>query len=64
MSNVLIIKVKEKGSKQEHVYKNKVSLENPALIALILEDLQDMFNAPIKNACLRFLNKKNFPFSP
>jgi hypothetical protein len=65
MSKVLVVKVKEKGSKESSsLYKNKVSLENPSLISLIFEDLEDMFGAPIRKACQQYLAKKKFPFSP
>lgn len=64
MSKILIIKVKEKGVKETNLYKNKVSLENPSLLSIIFEDLEDIFNAPVRKACTTFLSKKRFPFSP
>ena len=64
MAKVMIVKVKEKGSKQLHNYKNSVTLENPSLIALVFQDLETMFNAPIRKACNIFLAKNKFPFSP
>jgi len=65
MGKVLSIKVKERGSRQGVEYKNKIELSNPSLIALALEDLEQMFNAPLRKACKIFLEKeKVFPFSP
>lgn len=66
MGKVLNIKVKESGSKEGYSYKNEINLQDPTLLSLILSDLEAMFDAPVRKACLIFLEKKTraFPFSP
>jgi len=59
MGRVLLVKVIEKGSSRaRYEYKNRINLEDPSQIFLILSDLRNIFNAPIKKACLQFLDKK------
>jgi hypothetical protein len=65
MDEVLVVKVKMRGTKGDIVYRNEVSLSNPSLLLLVLKDLESGFNAPIKKACRRFLEieeDKIFPF--
>lgn len=61
MGKLLIIKVKEKGS-SGYEYKNKINLADPSLLFLVLSDLRNVFNAPIKKACLKFLDEKEKTF--
>lgn len=67
MGKILLIKVKEKGSKgsrsMRYEYENSVNLKDPSQLFLVLFDLQNLFGAPIRKTCLRFLekDKKEFP---
>ena len=57
MSEILVVRVKDGRSKTGYSYKNHVDLHNPSLIALILDDLEKIFNAPIRKACSRYLKQ-------
>lgn len=60
---ILTVRVSAKRSGQDCIYKNKINLEDPNMIALMLKDLQEQCNAPIHKACLLLVNKpKLFPF--
>ena len=65
MGKMLKVKVCEKGSRADNNYKNEVNLVDHNQLVLVFEDLESMFNAPIKKACRQFLDKgKIFPLSP
>lgn len=50
MVKILSVGVRESNSRKEMDYKNKVSLDNPSLLALVFEDLINWYNAPIEKA--------------
>ena len=63
----LVVKVREKGKREDNLYKNYIKLNDPNLLALVLGDLISMFNLPLWKA-VRILKgekeEKLFPFSP
>lgn len=65
MGKILSLKVKERGRRDSVEYKNKINLYDPTQISLVLDDLINLFDAPIRKACVRVLNKNNklSPFS-
>lgn len=67
MGKILVVKVREKGSKTGDSYKNKINLQDPNQISLVFEDLENIFSAPIRKASRLFLDKgreRLFPLSP
>jgi hypothetical protein len=58
MEEVLLIRVRSKGmhGSDRNIYKNDIDIRNPKLLAIIFEDLELMFNAPIKKA-VALMNK-------
>ena len=60
-----MVKVKEKGSHEGIEYKNSINISDPSLLSLLFDDLERLFNAPIKKANKMLIDKgKVFPFSP
>jgi hypothetical protein len=69
MGKILIIRVKEKGAFGDrcYEYKNDINIHDAKQIALILQDLGDLYNAPIEKAFAILKETKGeniFPFSP
>ncbi len=66
MVKILVIRVKEKGGQEKsYEYKNSVVLNDPNLLALVLQDLVELFGCPIDKAVaiMRKSKEKLFPFS-
>jgi len=64
MVRTLQVKVRDKRASEGCSYKNEVDMSNPSMIAIILKDLETMFDAPIQKACKIILEReKTFPFS-
>jgi hypothetical protein len=56
MSKSIVVKVTGNGGRELY-YKNKSPLDNPAILAIILKDLERMFHAPIKKTCSILMEK-------
>jgi len=66
MGKQLIIRVREKGIRGDggYEYKNEVNLSDPNMLSLVLNDLIQMYNAPIEKAMKLMKNNKDDSFFP
>ena len=62
MGRTLAVKVRDRSAHEDSEYKNEVNIYDASMIATVLLDLKDMFNAPVEKACAIILDKrKSFP---
>lgn len=66
MTYELIVKVRRKGSGRDRSeYKNSVCITDPSLLALIFNDLINLYNLPFWKVVKRMKKKQTlFPISP
>jgi hypothetical protein len=65
MGRILIVKVRDKGSRTGDAYKNKINPADPSQLSTVFEDLENLFDVPVRKACRLFLDRgKLFPLSP
>lgn len=57
---VLQVKIKSKGLREDCSYKNEVNPYDAKMLAIILNDLETMFNVPVRKAFQ--LMQKDFYF--
>jgi len=62
----LLVRVRRKGEHgtDRNIYKNDIDINNPQLLALVLQDLETMFNAPIRKAVNLMKKNDNSIFMP
>lgn len=63
MGKILSVNVKSRAHQDSCDYKNKINMEDYKMLALVLKDLKEMFNAPIEKA-IQEMNREDklFPF--
>lgn len=66
MGKLLVIRVKEKGARgdKSYEYKNSVNINDSNMLAIVFQDLINLYNAPILKAVANLKKDNIFPFSP
>lgn len=62
----LLIRVRSRGQHglDRNIYKNDIDINNPQLLAIVLQDLETMFNAPVRKAVNLMKKNDNSIFMP